>query len=275
LAYYKHCKNPGLFKVDSEMHGIVSFSLSGDSTMKFMAKADFLKEYVRCVPDFSLKPATVTSSLLPRDMVLECYDTGHLVNGWSQPVFPKKSMAKLVKFSQSPENKVLPILYWVGERHIALVNDNYNRHAPHSEMNQRILIFSPSLVDIQGRNIEVWDVLAGGTFDLVTFDTPVVHPTHQPASTEGAPGVLSLDEFRKSKKVAVKDAQWYEENHPGGQSDTVLEYADGFCFLMQLEGGSYYLCLGNMEYQHTDLAPIEETLYHDWYMLEVAPCIGA
>lgn len=80
---------------------------------------------------------------------------------------------------------------------------------------------------------------------------------------------MSLEEFQATKKYEVKDKYWCEQFSPENETQAVYEYSEG-CYISIEKDGNFSLLIGNNEWYQTDLAQLENILYTEWYLREVA-----
>jgi hypothetical protein len=178
MEFYKHLHKPGLYEA-SEKDGIVSFHLQGGGFVKTMAKIDFDAQFVRAMPNLSLKPGTVSAEFLPQGVKVPCYATGELWNGWGMPFFTRKGAELVVQHfgnANSPEG--LPYLTWDGDD-ILCPNEDFDSSKPDSDENQRSIHFAPVPTMINGAVVVLWTIGDGWTWDAVEFDDSASDP-HAP-----------------------------------------------------------------------------------------------
>lgn len=78
----------------------------------------------------------------------------------------------------------------------------------------------------------------------------------------------SLQEFRATRQIVLKDADWCKDWAIGETSQRIAEY-EGGCFIYANEGEPFHLVITNCEWQADNIEELEEILYHEWYLPEV------
>lgn len=78
---------------------------------------------------------------------------------------------------------------------------------------------------------------------------------------------ISFEEFQKTAKRVVKDAEWCSEWSMEDTSRVVMEYVEGSCFIyVDHDEKGYSLILENQEWNSESLAELEKILYENWYL---------
>lgn len=80
---------------------------------------------------------------------------------------------------------------------------------------------------------------------------------------------LTLEQFRATKVSGLKDAAWCRDNGLNEESVNAAEYAGSSYILIDGEN-AFSLIIGNQEWSSANLAELEETLYREYYLPEVA-----
>jgi hypothetical protein len=81
--------------------------------------------------------------------------------------------------------------------------------------------------------------------------------------------ILTLEQFRATKVAGLKDAAWCRDMGLDEETVNAAEYAGGTHILI-LGENSYLLVIANQDWLSADLAELEEILYREWYLPEVA-----
>lgn len=79
----------------------------------------------------------------------------------------------------------------------------------------------------------------------------------------------SLEEFRATKNIVVKDKSWCDEWAIGQESQQIAEY-EGGCFIFLYLNAPCMLVIANETWTDSDISQLETVLYDEWYLREIA-----